>query len=248
MNLIEFNAPKEYLEANKELYPVPIKTNIPDWFKKLKHSSEAMTIKGCMPFLETLTHGYLLKTPQSLYIRHNFLNSQGQKDSEHKFALDGQESQYLQSRFMNLNTTGGHNLHNKIQLAGSPLLEKNKDLPVYKFSNPWQIKTPKGYSCLLLPPLNNSDDRFSIIPGIVETDLFTNRINFPFIINGDKYPTLETTIEAGTPYVQIIPFKRDDWKMKIGKIDSESIAKENFYYKIFAFQYKKWFHRKRKWI
>lgn len=34
-------------------------------------------------------------------------------------------------------------------------------------------------------------------------------------MNGDKYPVLDTTIKRGTPYVQIIPFKRDNWKMKI---------------------------------
>ena len=78
--------------------------------------------------------------------------------------------------------------------------------------NPWKIKTPKGYSCLFVPPLNNSDDRFSIIPGIVDTDTFPSEINFPIIINGDKYPVLETTIKKGTPYVQIIPFKRDSGK------------------------------------
>lgn len=78
------------------------------------------------------------------------------------------------------------------------------------------IKTPPGYSCLFVSPLNNKDDRFEIISGIVDTDTYENFINFPIVINGDKYPNLETTIERGTPYVQIIPFKRDDWKMEIG--------------------------------
>ena len=32
------------------------------------------------------------------------------------------------------------------------------------------------------------------------------------IVNGDKYPSLDTTLKKGTPYVQIIPFKE-----KIGK-------------------------------
>ena len=84
-----------------------------------------------------------------------------------------------------------------------------------KFLNPWIIKTPPGYSCLFVPPLNNADDRFSIIPAIVDTDSFTMWINFPFIVNGDKYPVLDTELKKGTPYVQVIPFKRDSWKMKI---------------------------------
>ena len=96
-----------------------------------------------------------------------------------------------------------------------PFVSKNKSLPFHKLLNPWTIKTPPGYSCLFLPPMNNSDDRFSIIPGIVDTDTFPYEINFPIIINGDKYPILETVIKIGTPIVQVIPFKREKWKMKI---------------------------------
>jgi len=73
------------------------------------------------------------------------------------------------------------------------------------------------YSCLFIPPLNNRDDRFEIFSGIVETDRHPVEINFPFCINGDKYPVLNTIIKKGTPYVQIIPFKREDWKMKISE-------------------------------
>ena len=55
--------------------------------------------------------------------------------------------------------------------------------------------------------MNNADDRFSIIPGIVDTDTFNQEVNFPFVINGDKYSSLDTIIKKGTPCVQIIPFK-----------------------------------------
>ncbi len=72
---------------------------------------------------------------------------------------------------------------------------------------------------MFVPPLNNGDDRFEIISGIVDTDTFTSYINFPIILNGDKYPVLETIIERGTPYVQVIPFKRDSWKMSIKEDD-----------------------------
>jgi len=81
--------------------------------------------------------------------------------------------------------------------------------------NPFIIKTPPGYSSLFLPPMNNPDDRFSIIPGIVDTDTYNLEINFPILFNGDKYDSLKTTIKRGTPYVQVIPFKRDSWKMSM---------------------------------
>ena len=104
------------------------------------------------------------------------------------------------------------------------MIEKNKNLAFHKILNPWIITTPPGYSTLFVPPLNNSDDRFSIIAGIVDTDTFKNEINFPIVINGDKYEILDTIIERGTPYVQCIPFKRDAWKMEIKTIEDKFIG------------------------
>jgi hypothetical protein len=210
---IEFSAHEDYF-ALKEDYPTPVKLNIPEWYKKLEHTLENKTVKGCMPFLDTLTSGYLLKMPQDFNIRHNVdnTNEKGEKfkDSFQTFGLHTM-SEFIHAKYINLNS--GVNVHSLKQVQGSPFIEKNKNFPFYKILNPWKIKTPKGYSCLFVSPLNNADDRFSIIPGIVDTDKHPLEINFPIIINADKYPVLETTIKKGTPYVQIIPFKRDSWKM-----------------------------------
>lgn len=78
-------------------------------------------------------------------------------------------------------------------------LVKNKNLPFHKIKNPWTIITPPGYSCLFVSPLNNSDDRFTILPGIVDTDKYTLEVNFPFVVNGDKYPTLKTLLKKVLP-------------------------------------------------
>jgi len=228
--VIEFSAHEDYF-ALKEDYPTPIKLNIPEWYKKLEHSVLNRTIKGCMPFLDTLTSGYLLKMPQDFHVRHNVDNENEKKekikDSFQTFSLHSQ-SQILYAKNINLNS--GFDIHTLNQVEGSPFIEKNKNLPFYKILNPWKIKTPKGYSCLFVPPLNNSDDRFSIIPGIVDTDTFPNEINFPIIINGDKYPILETTIKKGIPYVQIIPFKRDSWKMSIKPRKQKEIQNSRIFY------------------
>jgi len=223
---IEFSAHEDYF-AFKEDYPIPTKLNIPDWYKKLNHTILNKTVKGCMPFLDSLTAGYLLKMPQDFYVRHNVLNEKNEKDSFQTFGLYDQ-SQLLHTQFINLNSA--LDVHSTKQLNGSPLINKNKNLPFYKILNPWTIKTPKGYSCLFVPPLNNSDDRFSIIPGIVDTDTFSNEINFPIIINGDKYPILEDTIKKGTPYVQVIPFKRDSWKMTVSPRKQKEIQNSRLFY------------------
>jgi hypothetical protein len=223
---IEFSANENYFVL-KEDYPIPTKLNIPEWYRKLNHTILNKTVKGCMPFLDSLTLGYLLKMPQDFYVRHNVLNEENEKDSFQTFGLYDQ-SQLLHTQFINLNSK--LDVHSTKQLEGSPLVEKNKNLPFYKILNPWRIKTPKGYSCLFVPPLNNSDDRFSIIPAIVDTDTFINEINFPIVINGDKYPILEDMIKKGTPYVQVIPFKRDSWKMSLKSIKQKEILNSKFLY------------------
>ena len=227
---IEFSTHEDYF-ALKEDYPTPIKLNIPEWYKKLEHTYLNKTIKGCMPFLDTLTSGYLLKMPQDLHLRHNVDNKNENgdefKDSFQTYGLHDM-SHLLGAKHINLNS--GFDTHSLKQVKGSPFIEKNKNLPFYKILNPWKIKTPKGYSCLFVPPLNNSDDRFSIIPGIVDTDTFPNEINFPIIINGDKYSVLEDTIEKGTPYVQIIPFKRDNWKMTTKSRKQKELQNSRLFY------------------
>lgn len=73
-----------------------------------------------------------------------------------------------------------------------------------KFMNKWLIKTPPGYSCLFIKPMNRIEERFDIIPGIVDTDKYINTINFPFILRKrDK----QFLIKKGEPMVQVIPLK-----------------------------------------
>ena len=246
--VIEFSAHEDYFSI-KEDYPVPIKLNIPEWFKKLEHTVLNKTVKGCMPFLDSLTSGYLLKMPQDFNVRHNVdnKNEKGEdfKDSFQTFGLH-EMSQLLNAKLINLNS--GIDVHSTKQLGEAPFIKKNKNLPFYKIINPWKIKTPKGYSCLFVPPLNNSDDRFSIIPAIVDTDTFPNEINFPIVINGDKYPVLETTIKKGAPYVQIIPFKRDSWKMTVRARKQKEIQNSRLFYGLKLFNiYKDKYWNKKSW-
>ena len=138
------------------------------------------------------------------------------------------------------------NTHGINQLEGCPYVKQNKDLPFYKILNPWTIKTPPGYSCLFVPPLNNGDDRFFILSGIVDTDVFESEINFPFVINGDKYPELETIFKKGTPYVQIIPFKRERWKMSIKtSTTDENLFKRMSYASMLSRVYQNFFWKKK---
>ena len=245
-NKIEFSAHEIYINLKDE-YPIPAQINLPQWFKKLDHTWQNKTVKGCMPFLDSMSAGYILKLPQDFYIKHNFTNEKGEKDTTFHCPMS-KEAALLDLHFVNLNKQGSAEHHEPKQLEGSPHIKKNNNQGVLKFLNPWKIKTPLGYSCLFVPPLNNSDDRFSILPGIVDTDSYSREVNFPFIINGDKYETLETTIKKGTPYVQVIPFKRESWKMVIKGKKSKDLVKEKFGFSLkFIHKYKTLYWNKKSW-
>ena len=238
---IEFCSTKEYVDLKQD-YPKPAKHFIPDWYKKLKHSVKQNTVKGCMPFLDTLTAGYIMSMPQDFIIRHNVYNDEIKKND----AFQSPSLMYHEHEHTGTNLAQKTEFHGTQQLAGSPLVEKNKDLPFHKITNPWLIKTPPGYSCLFVPPLNNKDDRFEILPGIVDTDTYEKEINFPIVINGDKYPTLETIITKGTPYVQVIPFKRDEWKMEVKVREEEKYKPWELFYRLKLLNLYKTFFWKKK--
>lgn len=240
---IEFSSHEDYIFLN-ECLPTPIKLNIPEWFKKLEHGKKhdemvhVKTIKGCVPFLETLTNGYLLRVPVDYIIKHGTTkNDEGKPVLSMATSLDASEEHNLWDRYgLNINVAPPHNPK---QLEGSPWVEQNKNLPFPKIMNPWRIKTPPGYSCLFLPPMNNEEqDFFSIIPGIVHTDSHTLEINFPIRINMEKYGYTELNIAKGTPYVQIIPFKRDSWKMKIKPLTTEQMKSKKIWHTSFLHNYK----------
>jgi len=187
------------LKISDYFKPTPALEIIPEWYKKLesyftgekkphidpKHKTTA-TVKRCMPVFDAITAGYIFYTPVDVYVEQ--INNTPYYSWPAGDALG----------FHPIEQVGNHPLNNGF------------DYP--KWNNPWAIKTPKGYSVLVLPPLHR-ESVFTILEGIVDTDTYTAPINFPFVLNDIKY---EGMIPAGTPIAQIIPFKRENWVMKIG--------------------------------
>ena len=66
---IGFIVSKKYIDST-EILPEPSVLSIPLWYKELKHSPELKTVKGCMPFLDTLTTGYIIKMPVDYHLTH----------------------------------------------------------------------------------------------------------------------------------------------------------------------------------
>lgn len=184
--------------------PVPAREVMPEWFKRLppvdksrvSTTDNGLTVKRCMPFLDALMGGWIL--PLAATVRIEIADNGNTVNTGWDF-----------DRPMTSN-------HNGYQVAGHP----HQPRPPCKFHNYWNIRTPKGYSCLFVPPLNRAGGVVEIVAGIVDTDEYTSLINFPFFATG---PDGLYTLEKGTPLVQVIPFKRSDVAMQ-GVVRAETEA------------------------
>jgi hypothetical protein len=170
--------------------PIPAKQVLPDWFRRLppvtRHevssSNNGLTVKRCMPFLDALTTGWIL--PLAATVRLEI------KDGGRRVDAGWEFDKVLVSN------------HGSHQVAGNPLEPR----PPCKFHNYWTIKTPAGWSCLFVHPLNRHGSPVEIMAGIVDTDSYQSLIHFPFVATA---PDGVYTLERGAPLVQVIPFRRD---------------------------------------
>jgi hypothetical protein len=204
---------------------------MPDWYKNMESYTNkekkpngsgltTATIKRCMPVFDAITAGYIITSPADVYV--------SIKNGE----------QYFEWSSLELIT------FHPIEQAPEHPVRKPHAYP--KWTNPWAIKTPKGYSCLFIQPMHR-ESVFTILPGIVDTDTYTAAVNFPMVIND---PNFEGLIPKGTPIAQVIPFKREDWQIKIGS-QKELIEQHNIAQKLntkFFDRYKSmyWFRKEYK--
>lgn len=192
---------------------------MPEWFKNAPvHESDyngnkisrmhpggtTNTFRGCNPFLDTLTGGYIFQLAADV-----------------EFQFNGQEFVPKWLVDYPLVQAQGH-----YQTNGIPRTD-SRSYTSWKWVAGWQITTPRGYSTLFTHPFNRHDLPFRTYSGIVETDKFELQTDFPFQlnINTDKDHFL---IKKGTPICQAIPFKRDNWKSEIVKYDEKKRRKSIF--------------------
>lgn len=195
--IIEFYCPPHEFGAIPP--PVPSFKKIPGWFKKLQdrlegvpdhHGAPAMTAKMCKPLLDGFSLGYIIPLWSDVYVRTD--------EEGTMFAVDTSEEQLR--RFGRV-----IEFHSQKQVGGpgSPFPEFGAP----KFINKWVVKTAPGYSCLFIAPVNSEETRFTCLSAVVDTDMYPKEVNFPAKWHATSY---EGMIKAGTPLVQVIPFKRAD--------------------------------------
>ena len=82
------------------------------------------------------------------------------------------------------------------------------------------VHTPNGYSTWFTTPIHHNELPFKVFDSIIDTDTFPSKFPFTFYVRKD----FVGTIKAGTPFVHVIPFKRDDWDMNIIDFNAKEVA------------------------
>lgn len=173
---------------------------IPSWYKDIPHlaklkefdKKEDFTVKRCIPILDALTAGYIFVTNRDIDI------SQNLKINEIKISGSGLNQNHI-------------TMHPITQLGDMPISDEFVRY-AFKWGNRYIIKTPPGYSCIFTHPFNLINVPFYSLAAVVDTDTYIQPVLFPFLMK--KFNGI---IPAGTPIMQIIPFKRDNWSSKIYK-------------------------------
>jgi len=166
------------------------------------------TWKACPAILDAFSTGYVLRTPCELTF---FKNAEGIIDVK---VESEQFKDFCTSR------------------PPMPQFEHPRGYYEHHFAwfCDWGLELPEGYSALFMTPMNRFDLPFLNTTGIVDSDKVHLLGSFPFFIAEGW----EGAIPAGTPYLQILPFKREDWEHKVemlepSEMQSRYMNNANFY-------------------
>ena len=181
------------------VYPIPAVKNLPEWYRKTQpYVDEPIpdqrktnyqsngTVKKCNPVFDAISAGYLLLTPVDINVRLN-------EDGSQFYEWPSRDAVHFHPVDQNPHYPGQDGRQH-----GYP-----------KFNHPWIIKTPPGYSTYFMPPAHR-ESVFKILEGFVDTDIYQQVVELPFVIQ----PDFEGLISAGTPMAQVIPIKRESWRFE----------------------------------
>ena len=191
-------------ESAIDVYPnivTPAKNHIPQWYKDIPRwkNNEILdsqtrtfniTVKQCMPGLDSLMSGYMIVLPIDLYVK----NENGIPLVTWNVADFPPSSRDVVAN-LNLVPAGHYPLEFVWKIGAA-------------------ITVPLGYSILFTHPLNRYDLPFTTLTGIVNGGFVSYPDGkIPFFIKKE----FEGIIPKGTPIIQLIPFCQENWSSKIKK-------------------------------
>jgi len=195
--------------------PVPSSKSLPEWYINAdryakdpegKHYKEpdngkVLTWKSCHAFFDAMISGYMVNTPCDVEF---YLNK------ENKIAAKIEDIK--NKHFVEPRTP-----MNQFYQPDGYYLDH------FAWFIDWGVELPVGYSALYLTPMNRFDLPFINTQGIIDNDKVNLSGSLPFFIREG----FTGVIPKGTPFVQIFPFKRENWEHEIVIEDPRKINEKN---------------------
>ena len=181
---IQFISTVEGLESIEECLPRPAKHFVPKWFKDIS-PKDPLTVRVCPSFPDYFSQGYIVPMWTDVVLRH---------ESEDNWSWNTANSEFY------FETHSNKQMLDYVEASFNGVDGQF----IFKTSTPWRIVTPPGWSVLQLPLFYHFNKEWSIFPGIIDTDIFS-QTNHQILYHGNGQ---EIKINRGDPFVLYIPFKR----------------------------------------
>jgi hypothetical protein len=185
--------------------PQPRGKSLPEWYKRQSanlHNDEDMaagiaktTIKKCMPIFDGITAGYLFTMPCDVYVD----------------ATDSEKLIYSIPHELNKFKGDIFAAHSRQQYEDYPIDPKEYHRDLLRINPLYVVGTEKGYSTLFTQPLNGDITPIHAFSAILDTDMFISSGYFSFLVKKN----FKGIIKQGTPLLQIIPFKREQFTSEV---------------------------------
>ena len=178
----------------KDFPPRPISEDYPEWLDKTDGKTNEFSIKNCGPAMDWINSGYIIYNAWEYNLKEKIVDFR--KGTQLETVNPRPELRHI----------------NPTVYAGECAPIPGPPPSYFRIETDFKVVTPPGYSCLVMQPFYDFNSRFKMLPGIIDTD------KYDWVISGMGYHReKELTIMPGERLFQIIPFKREDWKMEVSQ-------------------------------
>lgn len=215
MKKIKFISNRPWLSKDSINVPEPILKTLPEWYRKadrfLKDDNgnyytapdggKVSGWKSCPAIYDIMGTGYVYKTPCDIEVY--------EENGLPKIKIQNKiDESFIQERPPMQDFVVPHGYHEHH----------------FAWWIDWAVELPKGYSAIYTHPLNRFELPFLSTSGVIDNDSVTLPGTMPFFIAKG----FTGIIPAGTPFSQIIPFKRENWESEIVIENPNIMGVKNF--------------------
>lgn len=187
------------LNSVQECLPKPTQKFIPNWWKEIplsypnpssefdSHLTTIPTIKACPSYPEYFSQGAILPMWTDTILKYD------DDTKTWKWAV-------ADPKF-----TWSNHTTEQLTKYKKPSYQGHEAPFIFKAISPWRIITPPGVSVYQFPVFYDFNPDFSVLPGILRTDVW-HQTNQQVLFHSKNK---EIFIKRGTPFVHYIPFFRD---------------------------------------